>query len=140
MEVIKKPIQENKPYRLKCRFKIEPYPKVERLDREKVRLAELFVRDMHAQGWENDPRFGFKMTGPFPQIIPTTIRVPRRLTAREMLPRVLAGERFLDLGENTARLVPRLDATEWWEFEISGVFVRPEIRVERPEPHEEERG
>ena len=132
--------RDHKAYRLKCRFKIEPHPSQFRLDIEKVWIAERFVRDMRAQGWDNLPGHGFKMRGPFPQIIPTTLHRVRRLTAREMLPHVRQGARFLAGGHDGVSIVPRLSASEWWEYEISGVFSRKAIVMEYPYPHEEERG
>lgn len=137
-QIAVKPTLDNRPYRLRCRFKIEPYPRLDRLDKEKVRVAERFVRDMKLQGWEYDNRHGFKMSGPFPMIEPTTIRVPLSLSAREMLPRLVQGERFLDLGVDTAKPMPQLNSSEWWEYELAGVFIRLAILTERPDAHEEE--
>lgn len=124
-------------YRLKCRFKIEPCPGQSRLDREKVTVAERFVADMHKQGWENQPGYGFRMRGPFPMVVPTVVRVPSRLSSREMFPHVMQGARFPDTGHDSVSLVPTLEFSEWWEYEISGVFVRETILMERPDPHEE---
>lgn len=127
-----------KPYRLRCRFRIEPSPPRFRLDREKVRVAERFVADMHKQGWEHDGRFGFEMRGPLPMVVPVTIRPRRVPTAREMAFAVARGERFRDMGQDTATLVPSILASEWWEYEIAGVFVRTQIMTELPDRHEEE--
>jgi hypothetical protein len=136
--IIIPPTREKKGYRLKCRFKTDPYPSMSRLDREKVTIAERFVRDMHNQGWEHDGRWPFKMTGPFPMVTPVTVRPRRAPTAQEMLPYVLNGARFLDKGENSASIVPILSLSEYWEYEIAGVFVRTQIITEYPDPHEEE--
>ena len=136
--LIVRPTLDRKAYRLRCRFKIEPYPPPFRLDREKVKVAEQFVRDMHKQGWEYVERYGFKMTGPYPMVVPVTIRPRRMPTAREMLPRVARGERFLDNGDTGVSLVPSLGVSEWWEYSIIGVFSREQIMVERPDAHEEE--
>lgn len=135
--LILKPARDKKAYRLKCRFKIEPYPRLERLHREKVRVAEMFVADMHKQGWEYVERYGFTMKGPFPMVEPVTIHPIRIPTARDMLPRVANGARFLDQGESSVRDVPSLDFSEYWEFSLSGVFARTEILTEYPDPHEE---
>lgn len=129
---------DKKAYRLRARFKIEPYPTRDRLDREKVRVADMFVRDMHKQGWENAERYGFRLRGPFPMAAPSVIRPRRTLAARHMESGVAQGERFLDDGEDTATLVPALNATEWWEYEIAAVFSRTAILVEIPDRHEEE--
>lgn len=137
-----------KPYRLKCRLKIEPAPSPvrdydghlrwrSRLEREKVRIAERFVSDMKAQGWEHRPGDGFRMRGPFPMVVPKTIHRVRALSAKEMMPHVAQGARFLDRGTDGVSIVPKLEASEWWEFEISGVFIREQILTESPDPHEE---
>lgn len=128
-------------YRLKCRFKIEPYPGQSRLDIEKVRVAERFVQDMHKQGWENDGRFDFVMKGPLPMVVPMTIHPRHNLTARQMYTGVARGQRFLDEGSAPAvSLVGSLNTSEYWEYEIAGVFVRTQIMTETPDSWEEERG
>lgn len=131
--------RDNKPYRLRCRFGIEPWPFPGRLAAEKVRWAEVFVDDMHLQGWEFISRYGVRMLGPFPKITPVTIRPRRTPSAREMLDGIMRGERFLDKGDNVVRLVPPLAESEWWEYELAAVFYRPQIMVEVPDLHEEER-
>ena len=136
--LIVRPTLDRKAYRLRCRFKIEPYPPPFRLDREKVKVAEQFVRDMHKQGWEHVESHGFKMTGPFPMVVPVTIRHRRTLTAREMLPRVARGERFLDDGDTGVSFVSSLGVSEYWEYEIAAVFSREQILTERADAHEEE--
>ena len=136
--LIVRPTLDRKAYRLRCRFKIEPYPPPFRLDREKVKVAEQFVRDMHKQGWEHVERFGFTMTGPFPMVEPVTIRPRRTPTAREMLPRVARGERFLDDGDTGVSFVSSLGASEYWEYAIAAVFSREQILTERADAHEEE--
>lgn len=131
---------DKKPYRLRARFKIEPRPTESRLDAEKVRVGEMFVRDMHLQGWEYVSQYGFRMTGPFVPVQPMNIRPQRIMPAREMLPRVMRGERFLDKGRDYATLVKPLHESEYWEYEIAGVFSRIQILTEVPDAHEEERG
>ena len=110
----------------------------DRLDREKVKVADRFVTDMHKQGWEYVERYGFKMTGPYPMVVPVTIRPRRMPTAREMLPRVARGERFLDDGETGVSFVSSLGASEYFEYEIAAVFSREQILTERADAHEEE--
>ncbi len=133
-----RPTLPKRAYKLRCRFKIEPHQAESRLGREKVRIAERFVKDMHAQGWENEPSYGFLMRGPLPMVTPVTIRPRRVPTAREMRAGVARGERFLDTGEDTARLMPTLAMSEWWEYEIVGIFVRPQIMTEYADRHEEQ--
>ncbi len=136
-ELILRPPRDKTPYRLKCRIKTEPYPSRSRLDVEKVRVTEQWVVDMHKQGWENLPGHGFKMAGPFPAVTPMDLHFKRIPSAQEMLPEVMQGARFLDPGVDGVQEVPALHESEWWEFEISGVFIRDEIHIERPELHEE---
>ena len=138
VQLITKPSLDKKAYRLKCRFRIEPYPKVKRLEREKVRVAEMFVSDMNKQGWAYVPEYGFTMKGPFSFVAPTTLYAPRALSAREMMPGVKNGLRFRDNGGSVAGLVPALNMTEWWEYELRGVFSRPQVMVEYPDLNEEE--
>lgn len=134
-----KPSLDRKGYRLKCRFKIEPYTLSARIDLEKVRVAERFVEDMHKQGWEYENK-GFTLSGPFPFVAPMTLRIPKTPTAREMASGVANGARFLDDGGTTAPMMPKLEMSEYWEYELAGVFSRPELLTEIPDPHEEERG
>ena len=136
VQTIIKPSRDKKPYRLRCRFKIEPYPRRERLDREKVVVAERFVEDMRKQGWAYS-NSGFKMTGPYPAIDPITIHAPRTPSAREMLAGVSQGQRFLDPGGAPASLMPTLFESEVWEYEVAAVFIREEMMIERPDLHEE---
>jgi len=136
-QLITKANLDRKAYRLKCRFKIEPSPKMGRLERERIRVAEMFVSDMNKQGWTYVPQHGFTMKGPYPFVAPTTLHIPRTLTAREMLPGVANGLRFRDGGGSMASLVPPLNSAEWWEYELAGVFSRPQITVEQPKLHEE---
>jgi len=136
LQTIIKPGRDKKPYRLRCRFKIEPYPRRERLDREKVTVAERFVEDMRKQGWVYN-HSGFKMTGPYPAIDPITIHVPKTLSAREMLAGVSQGQRFLAPEGTVARLMPTLTESEVWEYEVAAVFIRDAIMTELPDLHEE---
>ena len=140
LQIIAKPSLDRKAYRLRCRFKVEAYPRPSRLDLAKVRMAERFVTDMHQQGWEYVERFGFKMAGPFPTVEPVTIHRPRTLTAREMMAGVLAGKPFRDEGVDYAKPVLGLDVQESWEYELAGVFARAQLLTEYPDLHEEEKG
>lgn len=128
---------DKKAYRLRCRFKIEPCPSIGRLDIEKVRVAERFVEDMRKQGWTHDPRFDFRLLGPFVPVVPVALNPRRTPTARQMLPGVLAGKRFLDDGATEVRNVPLLGESDYWEYEIAAVFVRTQVLTETADPHEE---
>ena len=133
------PTRDRKAYRLKCRFKIYPHPLPSSLGIEKVRVAEMFVSDMRKQGWENLPAHGFRMYGPFPYVAPVTIHPVKAMTAREMLPLIRQGATIRDRGHDAAIRMPSLKASEWWEYEIAGVFSRPEILTEYADPHEEKK-
>ena len=137
VQTLIRPSLDKRGYRLRCRFKIDAYPWPSVLGREKVRMAERFVRDMAKQGWVYDDRFGFHMTGPYPRIEPVTIHIGRRPSAREMLPYVVNGARFLDEGGTAAGTMPKLIESEYWEFELSAIFIRAAILVETAELHEE---
>ena len=93
---------------------------------------------MHKQGWVHDGRYEFVMKGPFPMVETMTIHHRRMPTAREMVASVAQGARFLDNGNSVARAMPTLALSEYWEYEIAGVFVREQIMTEVPDPHEEE--
>ena len=137
VQLLVRPSLDRKAYRLRCRFQTDPYPSQARLEREKVRIAEMFVADMHKQGWEHIERFGFRMTGPYPRIIPVALRPRQMPTARQMLSGVQQGRRFRDEGVEGVQIMPQLEMSEYWEYEIAGVFVRPAILTEIPSLHEE---
>lgn len=110
---------------------------MDRLDREKVHVAERFVEDMAKRGWAYVPQYGFKMTGPFPYVAPVTIHVDRTPSAREMLRGVTQGARYRSNGGTMAGAMPLLEATEWWEYELKATFTHTAILTERPDLHEE---
>ena len=135
-----RPSRDKRAYRLRCRFKTDPRPGVGRLEREKGRIAERFVEDMKKQGWDYLPQHGFTMKGPFPYIQPVTIHVAKTPSAREMIRAVAQGARYVDQGGTQASAMPTLAVTEWWEYELAGVFSHETILTEYPDPHEEEKG
>ena len=138
VQVIRRPDLGKKPYGLKCRFRIEPRPSKDRLDRLKVVAAEMFQRDMHVQGWEFAPRFGWRLRGPFTPVQPVTLpRVPRELTAREMLPLLMRGERFPAPDYTAPQIVAPLEQNEYWEYEVHGVFIRNTILTEIEVNHDD---
>ena len=139
-QLLLRPDLGKRPYRLHCRLRIEPFPTKDRLEREKVKVAEWFVADMAKEGWEYVSKFGFTLNPkPYMAVTPRSLSpVPRRLTAKEMLPAVMQGARFLGGPSDGVQIVEPLDATEWWEFDISAVFLRNTIVFEIPEQHEEE--
>ncbi|KKN75662.1 hypothetical protein LCGC14_0379020 [marine sediment metagenome] len=132
-----RPGREKKPYRLKCRFKVDPDTRPS--DTEKVRVAAQFVEDMRKQGWIHQDGSEWSMTGPYPVITPITIHAPRTPTAKEMMYGVSQGDQFLAPEGTLASVMPTLAESEAWDYELKGVFIREEILTEYPDPHEEER-
>lgn len=127
-----------KAYRLRCRFRVGAYPGARFLEKAKYAAGEQFIRDMQVRGWEYVDRYGFRMTGPYAPVEPTTIHVIRPPSSRNMLTAVAQGARFLPTDQGSqAQAMPVLHESENWEFELAGVFVHKTILTERPDPHEE---
>ena len=146
VEFLHRPDRGKGAYRLKCRFVIDASPTsmwgraiwATELNRMKIEVAERFVEDMAKQGFEYLDKYGIQMFGPFPTTPePIGLKRPRRLTAAEMLPGVMAGNRFRANGESMATLVLPLAENETWEYELRAVFVHPTLVIEYPYPHEE---
>lgn len=137
LELLLRPDLGKRPYRLRCRFTTHPNPSRDFLDREKVKVAERFIADMAAQGWDFLGQYGVRLTGPFVPVQPVTIRRPRTLRARDMLDGVAQGARFLAGGPETrAQQVAPFGETEYWEYELAAVFLHGTILTERPDAHE----
>lgn len=143
-ELLIRPDLGKRAYRLKCRFAMPAYPLPTWVESEKYKMAERFVSDMAKQGWEYDPNRlapserGFRLRGPYATTPVSDIKaIGRSIVARRDLPRVLAGDPLRDTGEDFASIVPLLDETDKWEYEISAVFIRNTILVETPDSHEE---
>lgn len=143
MEILVRPNRETKAYRLRCRFSIVAFPKPRFLERAKFEAAEEFVSDMAKQGWTYVSKFGFKMTGPFPKTV--TVTLPKRsqqdrwhIPSAEMIRAVRAGY-TIDRPPpvDYVSTVPLITETDEWEYELAGVFTRPELLTERPDEHEE---
>ena len=138
-QIIIKPSLDRQGYVLTCRFPTRPYPSLAEFNREKVIQAEKWLRAMHQQGWKYADQ-GITVTGgPSPPIIPTTIRVPKTLSARDIAPMVANGARFLPDGDMGAPEALTLETSEWWEFVMEALFHRPTIMMEYPDLHEEVR-
>mgnify|MGYP001616947722 FL=1 len=100
--------------------------------------AEQFVKDMAKRGWEYVDEHGFRMTGPYPSIeVMSLPKPPARLRNKEALARVIQGDRLRDPGGVITMSVPLLTATEYWEYELAGVFVHKTLVMDLPYPHEE---
>lgn len=127
-----------RPYRLRCEVVVPGGLRGDRLKRAVERCLDDFVRDMHVRGFDWVSGYGWKREGmPQPYVAPMTIRKPRRLAAREMLPSVAQGARFLANDETVAQTVPALEASERWRYVVSGVFTHDTILTDVPDRHEE---
>ena len=126
-----------RPYRLKCRFKIEPRPTRDSLKNGVLKTLDLFAGDMGKRGYEYAPKYGIRLDGPFVPVVPITVRRPQRIGSREMLPGVMQGNRYRDAGGSIARTVTPLSESEYWEYELAAVFIGNTILMETPDPHEE---
>ena len=122
-----------------CRFRIEQHPTKDSLDRGKVKAAEWFVEDQRKEGFEYVGRFGFILNPkPFVPVVPVTLDTPKHLTARQMLSGVIQGNKYRANEFAGVQTVPLLGESEYWEYDISAVFVHRTILTERPDPHEEQ--
>lgn len=130
-----------RPYRLRCEVVVPGGLRGDRLKRAVERCLDDFVRDMHVRGFEWVSSKGWRREGmPRPYVEPMTIRRPKRLTAKEMLPAVMQGARFLPpKDEPMAATVPALEASERWRYVVSGVFTHDTILTDVPDAHEEQR-
>ena len=120
-----------KPYRLRCRFMIEAFPSRESLDRAKIKAAELFIRAMKVREWEYVSRYGITLNPkPFIPIAAMNLDRPISLTARQMLPGVIRGNKYRAPVPSGVFTPPPLQESEAWEFELSAVFTHGTILTE----------
>lgn len=126
-----------KGYRMKCRFKIEPHPTRDRLKQGALAAWDLFVTDMAKQGWEYLSSEAPRFRGPFAPTAPMNVHRLRVPTSQQMMAEVAQGARFLAGKETIAQSVLALTETEYWEYELALVFVRPVILMDVPDRHEE---
>ena len=56
-----------------------------------------------------------------------------------MLPQVMQGAKFRAEDVGGVMLVPDISATEFWDYDISAVFLHETILTEVPDRHEEAR-
>lgn len=92
---------------------------------------------MRKQGFEYVSSHGFKMTGPYSAT--ETVTLPKRSAqpdwntpSRDLLQRIQGDRPIRAADRSYASVVPRLDETEMWEFELSGVFLHETILTEAP--------
>lgn len=146
LELLLRPDLGKKAYRLKCRFLIGAYPSERTLEKAKFHAADLFIRDMAKQGFENVSRHGFKMSGPFAAV--QVVNLPKRsqqeqwhTPSKDMIAAIHQGYTpTLPTPPSYVQTVPPVAESDDWEFELSGVFVHPTIMTEVPDPHEEREG
>lgn len=146
LELLLRPDLGKKAYRLKCRFVIGAYPSERTLEKAKFHAADLFVRDMAKQDWENVSKHGFQMRGPFAAV--QVVNLPKRsqqerwhTPSKDMIAAIHAGYTpSLPTAPNYVQTVPDVAEADDWEFELAGVFVHSTIMTELPDPHEEREG
>lgn len=135
-----------KAYRMHCRFTIGAYPGARMLEKAKYAAAEEFVAHMAKKGYQwigESSRLpveqrGWRMEFKGAHIAPMNLpRHPRTLSAREMLPQVMAGNKFRVKDDPPVMLVPHFSAAELWDYDISTIFVRDTILMDWPDRHEE---
>jgi len=128
-EILLRPDLGKRAYRLRCRFTVDAYPTREWLDKAKVAAAEAFVKDMGKQGWQYQDKYGFRLSGPFPAISPVALLSKAKQNRWHLNARYPVTLRQ-QAQDNYVANVPALNATDKWEFELAGVFVRPTILTE----------
>ena len=135
-----------KAYRLHCRFRIGAYPSPRLLDLAKYEAAEQFVVDMAKKGYQHigessrlpPEQRGWRMAFKGAHIAPMNlVKHPRALSAREMLPRVMQGERFRVRDDPPVMLVPHFSEAEYWDYDLSTIFIHDTILMDWPDRHEE---
>ena len=130
-----------KPYRLHCLVRVHERPSRDALTRAANQAAEVFIRDMAVQGWQHQPQYGFKLafkgaSVPYRDIDIGNKRPKRPPSAKEMLPGVAQGARFRSEDTPLAMAYPTLEESEYWDYDLSGVFLHTTILVEYPDAHE----
>ena len=143
-----RPDMRKRAYRLHCRFQIEAYPAPGSLERARRATAEVFIEDMMKRGYDyvgESSRLppserGFRMEFKGSHIAVTNPQKPKRvLSAKEMLPQVMQGNKFRATDRPAVMDVPDIDATEYWDFDLSCIFMHDTILSEIPDRHEETR-
>ena len=138
-----------RPYRLKCRFQVPAGSGPGLLERAKYAAAEQFVADMAVRGYvyiggssrlPADQR-GFRMAfkGAHVEVM-TSIPKPKRLpSAREMQAAVMQGATFREdeKERSTVKNVPHSSQSEFWDYELSAVFLHDTMLFDVPDSHEE---
>ena len=138
MEVVVRPDLGKRPYRLHCHVTVEGGVRGSELHLAVGHCLDDFVRAMHQQGFEHVSSEPWRSHGmPKPHIKPMTLRRPARLSSRDMMPAVMQGARFRAGPETIALVVPRLEESELWDYDVSGVFLHDTILTDVPDLHEE---
>lgn len=139
--ILLRPDRGYRPYRLKCRFEIEADHTRGQLEKARNVALNQFIADLSKQGWEYQERFLPRITGPYPNVQPSSsLPKPQRISAKRMLPELIQGHKFRDAGELEGVQTPEpIDATEWVQYEITAVFIHKTILVDIPDLYEERR-
>lgn len=129
-----------RPYRLHCRFRVGAKPSQRWLEKATETALEQFVTDMALQGREFIAKQGVKVTFKGAHIAPMGLDRPKRPpSSQRMLPEVMQGAKFRSSGEPRVMTVPHFSQSEYWDYDLSCVFLCDTIVGDVPYPHEEKR-
>ena len=142
MEVLIRPDLGNRAYRLRCRFVVDAAPQQDyyraiwrrALEKMQHAMAERFISDMAKQGWGYLPSQSITMTGPFSETPIVSLRGIRRPHFDARRPDL---RRRGDAAASLVSIVPDLDKTDRWEYELAAVFVHKTLLMEVPTEDEE---
>lgn len=129
-----------KPYRMRCRVRTLAGRGPDLQGKAVLAQVESWIDQMATRGFEyNERHEGLKLVGgPYPVV--ETVQIPRpkkRMSNKEMRWRVSQGDPCRDDIQSFAMTVPALGQVEFWEYEVSAVFVHKTILVETPSVEEE---
>lgn len=127
-----------KAYKMRSRFRIEAEHTREQLNRARNVALNDFIVAMGKRDWQYVSKYLPRITGPYSYIQPSEQAKPQRISAKQMLPGVLQGNKYRESPDTLGVFSPDpVDATEWVEYEISAFFVHPTLVLEIPYSHEE---
>lgn len=132
----------NKAYWLHARIVVPAYPKQVWLDEAADKQGALFIADMTRQGWTYIDKGIWISNDPVARVVAAgapSIEERERFVAKDAISRVMAGDR-MRLQHDTSRyvsIVPAVEETEEWEYDIKAAFWRETVLTEVPDAHEE---
>ena len=137
-----------KAYRLHARFPVPAHSGPRVLEKAKYQAADQFVVDMAKRGYQwigessrlpVDQR-GWRLTFKGAHIAAMNLtKRPRTLSSREMLPQIMQGAKFRAEEEPRVYNVPHHNECEFWDYDLSTIFVRDTILGDVPDLHAERR-